>query len=171
MLQRILVCLLHAYLFSTVAYAAPLFTEDFNAEISIKGRHHQAQSGLPIKHGYDAMPGWTRLGDKMPAHFVESSSGDWALMVVANKVGTSKSGELPKAEFTRGAELPISYFLPNDPKIAAEASNAGKPFPVVGKRTPIVKTLRSAALALSGDRAAKERTSVLAKLFSRASKS
>ena len=65
--------------------AAPLFTENFNAEISIKGRHRQAQTGLPIKHGYDAMPGWTRLGPKMPAHFVERAPRDWALMVVARE--------------------------------------------------------------------------------------
>ncbi len=85
MSRKLLVCMLHTCLFSTLAYAAPLFTENFNAEISVKGRHHQAQTGLPIKHGYDAMPGWTRLGDKMPAHFVERSSDDWALMVVARQ--------------------------------------------------------------------------------------
>ena len=85
MMQRILACLLQVALFSTAGLAAPLFTEDFNAEISVKGRHRQAQTGLPVKHGYDAMPGWTRFGPKMPAHFVEHSEGDWALMVVANK--------------------------------------------------------------------------------------
>ena len=88
--------LLLVSLFSTAALAAPLFTENFNAEISVKGRHRQAQSGLPVKHGYDAMPGWTRLGAGMPAHFVEHSAGDWALMVVANKanqnVFTQKKG-------------------------------------------------------------------------------
>lgn len=62
-----------------------MFTEDFNAEISVRGRHRQAQTDLPIKHGYDAMPGWTRLGDGMPAHFVEHAPGDWALMVVASE--------------------------------------------------------------------------------------
>jgi len=96
MIQRILACLLHVSLFSTAGLAAPLFTEDFNAEISVKGRHRQAQSGLPVKHGYDAMPGWTRLGDKMPAHFVERSAGDWAIMVVAGKANqnifTQKKG-------------------------------------------------------------------------------
>ena len=85
MIQRTFACLLHAFLFSTVTLASPLFTEDFNAEISVKGRHRQAQTGLPVKHGYDAMPGWTRLGERMPAHFVEHSSDDWALMVVASK--------------------------------------------------------------------------------------
>jgi pilus assembly protein CpaE len=105
------------------------------------------------------------------AHMIRSAAPEVAMMVVANKVGTSKSGELPKAEFTRGAELPISYFLPNDPKIAAEASNAGKAFPLVGKRSPIVKTLRAAAIALSGDQPTKPRGGLLDKLFSRRSKS
>lgn len=105
------------------------------------------------------------------AHMIRGAAPETALMVIANKVGTSKSGELPKAEFTRGAELPISFFLPNDPKIAAEASNAGKPFPVVGKRSPVVKTLRSATLALIGDRATTQRTSVIARLFAKGSKS
>jgi Flp pilus assembly CpaE family ATPase len=104
------------------------------------------------------------------SHMIRGTAPETAMMVIANKVGTSKSGELPKAEFSRGAELPISYFLPNDPKTAAEASNAGKPFPVVGKRSPIVKTLRSAALTMCGDRPIGQRTSVLGKLFTRRSK-
>jgi pilus assembly protein CpaE len=105
------------------------------------------------------------------AHVIRAAAPETALMVIVNKVGTAKSGELPKAEFTRGAELPISYFLPNDPKTAAEASNAGRPFPVVGKRTPVVKTLRSATLALIGGRAATPRPGVLGRLFARGSKS
>ncbi len=105
------------------------------------------------------------------SHMIRGAAPDVALMVMANKVGTSKTGERPKAEFTRGAELPISYFLPNDPKTAAEASNAGKPFPVVGKRSPIVKTMRDAALTLSGDRTAKQSASMFGKLFTKGSKS
>ena len=85
MLPRIALCLLQVCFFADAAVASPLFTEDFNAEISVKGRHRQAQSGLPVKHGYDAMPGWTRLGARMPAHFVERFPGDWALMVVARQ--------------------------------------------------------------------------------------
>ena len=84
---NIIAGLLAALLGSGSAGAAPLFSEDFNAEISVKGRHRQAQSGLPIKHGYDAMPGWTRAGARMPAHFVERAPGDWALMIVAREAG------------------------------------------------------------------------------------
>ena len=85
MLKRIVIHLLLACLLSSAALASSLFTEDFNAEIKVKGRHRQAQSGLPIKHGFDAMGGWTRQGDSMPAHFVERCPGDWALMIVANR--------------------------------------------------------------------------------------
>ncbi|NQT87840.1 hypothetical protein HQ560_13825, partial [bacterium] len=53
----------------------------------MKGRHPQAHTNLPLKHGYDAMPGWTRQGERMPAHFVEHAPGDWALMVVARQAG------------------------------------------------------------------------------------
>jgi len=84
-MKRMLICLLYTSLLCIGAQARALFSEDFNAEISVKGRHRQAQTGLPVKHGYDVMPGWTRLGETMPTHFVEHASGDWALMLVANR--------------------------------------------------------------------------------------
>jgi hypothetical protein len=86
-MNRAITCILTAATLLHAAQAAPLFTEDFNAEIRVKGRHRQAQSGLPIKHGYDVMPGWTRHGAKMPSHFVERAPGDWSLMVVAKTAG------------------------------------------------------------------------------------
>lgn len=73
--------------FGAAGYAAALFTEDFNAEVSVKGRHRQARNGLPIKYGSGVMPGWTRQGAGMPSHFVERAPGDWALMVVAKTAG------------------------------------------------------------------------------------
>ena len=55
--RKAMVSLACVMLFACGSRAAPLFHEDFNAEITVKGRHLQAQSNLPIKHGYDAMPG------------------------------------------------------------------------------------------------------------------
>ena len=78
------VCLV---LWSSLGHADALFTEDFNAEVSIGGRHTQAQSGLPITVGDGVMPGWTRHGAGMPSHFVERAPDDWALMVVAASAG------------------------------------------------------------------------------------
>jgi pilus assembly protein CpaE len=86
------------------------------------------------------------------AHLAREIAPDTALTIIANKVAGAKSGELPKAEFQRGTELPVKHFLPSDLKLASAAANAGKPFPMVGKRTPLVKELRRAAEVLCGDR-------------------
>ena len=86
-MERTTALLIRAAAWTAITDAAPLFREDFNAEVSVKGRHRQAHTALPVKHGHDAMPGWTRAGQKMPAHFVERRPGDWALMVVARQAG------------------------------------------------------------------------------------
>ncbi len=93
------------------------------------------------------------------AHLAREIAPDTALTIIANKVAGPKSGELPKAEFQRGTELPVKHFLPSDLKLASAAANAGKPFPVVGKRTPLVKELRRAAEVLSGERPVESRSS------------
>jgi|GEM_PF-4748145 len=71
---------------SGVAYAqtTALFTEEFSREEGLIGRSFQAQSMHPIKHAQQ-LPGWTKLGDDMPVHFVEQYPGNWALMIVANR--------------------------------------------------------------------------------------
>jgi beta-fructofuranosidase len=91
-------CLALASLFTVTASAAPtgaLFTEDFNREAGLIGTNFQAQSFLPVKHAQD-LPGWTKQGDDMPAHFVQQYPGNWALMLVANRpaqnVFTQKEG-------------------------------------------------------------------------------
>jgi pilus assembly protein CpaE len=102
------------------------------------------------------------------AHLAREIAPDTALTIIANKVAGAKSGELPKAEFQRGTELPVKHFLPADLKLASAAANAGKPFPLVGKRSALVKELRRAAEVLSGGRpAASETTGGLGKLFKR----
>ncbi len=81
-----------------VAYSDPtsaLFTEDFNGEAALIGRNYQAQTFLSVKHGHE-LPGWAKQGDDMPAHWVEQSPGNWALMLVANRaeqnIFTQKKG-------------------------------------------------------------------------------
>ncbi len=86
-MNRTTATILISTLLVCAAHAAPLFTEDFNAESRIRGRHRQAQSGLPITVGEGVMPGWTRHGAGMPSHFVEHVPGDRALMVVAKTAG------------------------------------------------------------------------------------
>lgn len=99
------------------------------------------------------------------AHLARETAPDTALTIIANKVGGAKSGELPKAEFQRGTELPVKFFLPSDVKLAAQATNAGKPFAVLGKKSPLVKELRKTAEALTGDRPVATSSGGLGKFF------
>ncbi|MDP6524294.1 MAG: hypothetical protein QGH15_08725 [Kiritimatiellia bacterium] len=87
MIDTTRIILLFTALLSSASRAAPLFSEDFDAEVKIHGQHKQAQSGLPITVGDGVMPGWTRRGEGMPSHFVEHLPGDRALMVVAKTAG------------------------------------------------------------------------------------
>jgi len=61
-----------------------IFTEDFNSEAKPIGRNRQAQSSLPVRHGHE-LPGWSKLGADMPAHWVEQYPGNWVFMLVANR--------------------------------------------------------------------------------------
>lgn len=81
---------------------------------------------------------------------IRESAPNANLTVIANKVGSAKKGELPKKEFQRNTEMPVKHFVPHEPSVAAAAANAGKPFPVIAKSSPIVKDLRNLAKALSG---------------------
>lgn len=67
---------------------------------------------------------------------------DAALHIVLNRVGMAAKGELPKAEFAKGVELPVKHEIPFDAKLAAMSSTSGKPFPVVAPRSPMVKSIR-----------------------------
>lgn len=70
---------------------------------------------------------------------------DAALHIVLNRVGMAAKGEIPKAEFVKGAELPVNREIPFDAKLAAMAATAGKPFPQIGGRSAVVKTMRTLA--------------------------
>ena len=81
-----------------LAQTAPktaLFTEDFNGKARLIGRSRQAQTFLRVKYAHN-LPGWTRQGADMPAHYVEQYPGNWVFMLVANKAGqnifTQKEG-------------------------------------------------------------------------------
>lgn len=73
---------------------------------------------------------------------------DAALHIVLNRVGMAAKGEIPKAEFVKGAELPVNHQIPFDGKLAATASIAGKTFPAVAARSAPVKSLRKLAADL-----------------------
>lgn len=73
---------------------------------------------------------------------------DAALHIVLNRVGMAAKGEIPKAEFVKGAELPVNHQIPFDAKLAAMASIAGKPFPAIAARSASVKSMRKLAMDL-----------------------
>lgn len=70
---------------------------------------------------------------------------DAALHIVLNRVGMAARGEIPKAEFVKGAELPVNHHIPFDAKLAATAAISGKTFPAVAARSPVVKSIRKLA--------------------------
>ena len=73
---------------------------------------------------------------------------DAALHIVLNRVGMAAKGEIPKAEFVKGAELPVSHQIPFDAKLAAMAGIAGKSFPEIAARSAAVKNMRKLAADL-----------------------
>jgi pilus assembly protein CpaE len=73
--------------------------------------------------------------------------------VVINRMGASKTGELAKADFERGAELKVDHVIPYDPKPFAASASSGKPVPKVGGGSKAVKAIRDLSQELSGPRA------------------
>ena len=61
-----------------------LFTEEFSREISLLGTSYQTNSVLPLKYAQQ-LAGWSKVGDDMPAHWVEQYPGNWVFMLVANR--------------------------------------------------------------------------------------
>ncbi len=80
---------------ASLAPTGAIHTEEFNREAKLLGHNRQAQSFLPVKYA-EELPGWTKEGDEMPAHFVEQYPGNWAFMLVASQrdenVFTQKEG-------------------------------------------------------------------------------
>lgn len=73
---------------------------------------------------------------------------DAALHIVLNRVGMAAKGEIPKAEFVKGAELPVNHQISFDPKLAATAGIAGKSFAEIAGRAAPVKCIRKLAADL-----------------------
>ncbi len=91
--------------------------------------------------------------------FLKETAPTAKVSVLANRVSGGK-GQISRGEFERGIEAKIAYIVPDDPKSAAAASNAGKPLPVVAKNSAGVKALRKLARGLAGPGAAKPKRSL-----------
>jgi len=70
--------------------------------------------------------------------------------IVINRMGASKSGELDKADFEKGAELKVDKVIPYDPKPFAASASSGKPLLKVGGGSKAVKAIRELSQLLSG---------------------
>jgi pilus assembly protein CpaE len=63
------------------------------------------------------------------------------LVVIANRVGAAKKGEIPKADFAKGIERPVDHVVPFDIKSHVATAVTGKALPIVAKRGPSVVAL------------------------------
>ncbi|MGI9452809.1 MAG: hypothetical protein ACR2QH_19540, partial [Geminicoccaceae bacterium] len=52
------------------------------------------------------------------------------IIIVANRAGEHKSGEMPKSEFEKGIGRKVDFVLPFDAKTVAAATNFGQPVAV-----------------------------------------
>jgi pilus assembly protein CpaE len=86
------------------------------------------------------------------AKLLRETTPEAAVHVIVNKVGAVKKGELPRAEFQRGVDMPVKHFVSFDPKVAAAAATAGKPLAQLAKRSQIVGELRKIASLMVAER-------------------
>jgi len=61
--------------------------------------------------------------------------------LVAGKQNPQRPTGVDEATFAKGAQAKIDFFLPDDPKNVAAASNAGKTLGAIAKGSPLAKTL------------------------------
>ena len=97
--------------------------------------------------------------------FLKEMAPTAKVSVAANRVVGSK-GQISKSEFERGIETKVGYVVPDDAKAAAAASNAGKPLPLIAKKSAAVKVMRKLVRAIAGAAASKPKRSLFS-LFSR----
>ena len=81
--------------------------------------------------------------------FARDNSPVAKISVVANRVANGK-GQISKNDFERGIESRVDFIVPDEPKTAALAANAGKPLPSVAKRSGAINALRKLAESLAG---------------------
>lgn len=80
----------------------------------------------------------------------KSAAPETNLVVVANRAGADKKGEIPSREFEKSGEVKIDFVIPDDPKAYALSSNNGKPLLTVAKSSKAVKALQLMSHDLTG---------------------
>ena len=76
------------------------------------------------------------------ARICREAAPDAALHTVINRAGMAAKGEVPRAEFLKGVDLPVRHFIPFDAKIAAMASLSGKAIPEIANRSASARAIR-----------------------------
>jgi pilus assembly protein CpaE len=74
---------------------------------------------------------------------------------VASRVGPAHPAAVDEPTFTKGAGAKIDFFMPDDPKNLAAASNAGKTLGTIAPHAPITDVVRDIAGYLLGEEKAK----------------
>ena len=85
--------------------------------------------------------------------------------VVMNRVGASRTGELGRGEFEKGAETKVDQIIPIDVKAFAASVASGKPVVKVAARTKATAALRALARRFAGSRAKKSKLPSWRRLF------
>lgn len=91
--------------------------------------------------------------------------------IVAGKSGAQRPTGVDEATFAKGAQAKIDFFIPDDPKNIAAASNAGKTLGAIAKNSPLAKSflqLTKYLLESEAEKIGKEksRRGIFAGLFS-----
>jgi pilus assembly protein CpaE len=82
--------------------------------------------------------------------FAKKSAPAADAIVIVNRFGAAKIGELSKGDFERGAELTVDYLIPYEIKTAAQSMNSGKALGQVAKNGKLVALLRDLSRQFSG---------------------
>jgi pilus assembly protein CpaE len=87
------------------------------------------------------------------------------ITVVMNRVGASRTGELGRSEFEKGAETKVDQIIPIDVKAFAASVASGKPVVKVAGRAKATAALRALARRFAGGRAKKGTLPTWRRLF------
>jgi pilus assembly protein CpaE len=87
------------------------------------------------------------------------------ITVVMNRVGASRTGELGRSEFEKGAETKVDQIIPIDVKAFAASVASGKPVVKVAGRAKATAALRALARRFAGSRAKKGKLPSWRRLF------
>ncbi|HEY6334619.1 MAG TPA: AAA family ATPase [Alphaproteobacteria bacterium] len=96
--------------------------------------------------------------------FAKANAPMAKVLIVANRVGSAKKGELPKAEVEKAIGATLAAAVPEDSTAVARAINGGKALSVAAPSSKATAALKTLALALGKSKDSKK-TNFLARLL------